>query len=143
VEPKRIDIHIDAERISHLDSGEEGTLVGIKFLGYERLDSVQEVGYSSDSIEAKYLALIKTLELFREMSSEMGEVEKVVIHSDCWMMVDQYTGKTEVKEAKLVKMLRVVKDVQGELKAEVRLRYIPRKENLAREILGTEKGFEH
>ena len=142
MEPKKIDIHIDAERVSHLDSGEEGTLVGIKILGHERLDSVYEVGYSSDSIEAKYLALIKTLEFFRDMSSELGDVERVVIHSDCWMMVDQYRGKTELKEAKLVNMLRAVKEIQSKLKAEVRLRYIPRKENLAREILKTEKGVE-
>ncbi|MFQ6060200.1 MAG: reverse transcriptase-like protein [Thermoplasmata archaeon] len=140
VRERRVDVYIDAERSSHIEGRRGETVVRIRFLGLRELDLQEEVGHSSDSIEAKYLALIRTLNLIKERSSELGEVEAFVIHSDCWMMVDQYSGKSEVKEAKLVKMLGVVKNLKSNLKADIQLRYVPRKENLARTVPGsTEK----
>ena len=82
--------------------------------------------------EAEYLALLKALEMISEGAAGKHERGRgdVLIRSDSTLIVNQVTGKFQVKEPRLKDLNQRAKDALQRI-GSVRLEWVPRKENYA------------
>lgn len=124
---------MDAKRVS----AQKKTIVAVSVVGKSVVEKksfnwVCEVGYADDEIEAKYLALIKVLEFFKERSNTKNSI---TIYSDCWMLVNQYNELMEIKEMKFTGLKDTADKLIKEIGRRIELMYIPKEENLATRLL--------
>jgi len=135
---RRIDVHIDARRISDDKKKLRRTVVAVQSADVEDLNSTYSLEPTNNYNEAKYLALIKALENLKAKSRLWKDIEQATIHSDCWLMVNQYNKESEVKDPRLLKFKNRADELANDLKFEVEVRYIPRSENQACRIFEKE-----
>lgn len=127
-------VYIDTKRVGV----HKKTIVGVYVIEKTAIEKrdfnwICEVGYADDEIEAKYLALIKALQLLKD---ELGiEKKSISIYSDCWMLVNQYNKLMEIKESKLMGLKDTVDNIAKKISGKIELTYIPKEENLATRLL--------
>lgn len=129
---KVLRIHIDAVRIRD-ETCEGKTVTAVKILGSdEQFLSAQK--QTKNSNEAKYLALIKALEILKEKTRRV-KIESATIYSDCWMVVDQHNERMGVKEAEILALKERADNLVKGMSTKINVEYIPRIENKARELV--------
>ena len=118
----------------YTDGGSRGNpgpaAIGIVFFcGEKQIKTYREdIGTATNNI-AEYTAVIKALEMVKDIKRQMTSIENIKIYSDSNLLTNQLMGKFKVKNAKIREFILKIRILEQENDLPVIYNYIPRERN--------------
>ena len=124
----------------YTDGGSKGNpgpaAIGIVFVcGGKQIKTYREdIGIATNNI-AEYTAVLKALEMVRDIKAEMTSIENIKVYSDSNLLINQLMGKFKVKNAKIREIILKIRILEQENNLPVIYNYIPRERNTIADAL--------
>lgn len=124
----------------YTDGGSKGNpgpaAIGIVFVcGGKQIKTYREdIGIATNNI-AEYTAVLKALEMVRDIKAEMTSIENIKVYSDSNLLINQLIGRFKVKNAKIREIILKIRILEQENNLPVIYNYIPRERNTIADAL--------
>ena len=124
----------------YTDGGSKGnpgpSAIGIVFVcgGKQTKTYREDIGIATNNI-AEYTAVLKALEMVRDIKTEMTSIENIKVYSDSNLLTNQLMGRFKVKNAKIREIILKIRILEQENNVPVIYNYIPRERNTIADAL--------